>query len=249
MDHFLITLTTGPNRLNASNQQSLKTLFEILLNLTYTNYEIHFNIPFMCKKTGEEYIIPDWLDELVSEKFKIYRTLDYGSITKILPTILRINDPETIIITVDDDLIYIDGFIEYHLEKRKAYPDAALGFAGLSALDGSCHFCTTLERDTRVKILEGYKTVSYKRKFFDNDIVEFSKNSWSDDIVLSAYLGMKSVPKIVINYSGDTNFNPRVESFPVVGHLPFERGGCFLYRNENTPDNHEIYHKLGYLER
>ncbi len=76
----------------------------------FKDLDLNFNIPFMCKKTGEEYIIPDWLDELVSEKFKIYRTLDYGSITKILPTILRINDPETIIITVDDDLIYIDGY-------------------------------------------------------------------------------------------------------------------------------------------
>ena len=135
------------------------------------------------------------------------------------------------------------------MKKREEYPDAALGFAGISAIDGSCHFCTTLNKDTRVKIIEGYKTVSYKRKFFEDDFKKFAIGNWNDDMIISAYLGKHNIIKIVMSYDQDTDFSPRVESFPVIGSLPNEYGGCRLWRMEDAPDNHDIYYKLGYLER
>ena len=189
-------MTTIPNRLK---EDSLKTVMEILINLSYKNYEIHFNIPFTNKKTEEDYEIPEWLEKLQSDKLKIFRTDDYGPITKILPTVLRVKDPNQLIITIDDDLEYMDGFIEYHLRKRQKYDDCAIGFAGIGAINGTCHFCTTVNKDVRVKILEGYKTVSYRRRFFDDDFRDFAKIGWSDDIVLSAYMGMKEIKKYVVN--------------------------------------------------
>lgn len=250
MSKIVISLTTVPNRLNVSNlTNSVKTVIDRLTTLSYPEYEIHFNIPFYNKKTREEYIIPEWLINYKSEKLKIFRTEDYGSITKLIPTIDRLTDPEDIIITVDDDLEYMDGFIEYHLLKRKDYNDSAIGFAGMGSINGDCHFCTTVKKDVRVKILEGYKTVSYKRSFFDDDFKDFAIGNWNDDVIISAYLGMKEIKKYVVAYDGDTDFSPRVESFPVIGHLPNEKGGCWWFRSESVPDNHEIYYKLNYLER
>lgn len=250
MSKIVISLTTVPNRLNVSNlTNSVKTVIDRLTTLSYPEYEIHFNIPFYNKKTREEYIIPEWLINYKSEKLKIFRTEDYGSITKLIPTIDRLTDPEDIIITVDDDLEYMDGFIEYHLLKRKDYNDSAIGFAGMGSINGDCHFCTTVKKDIRVKILEGYKTVSYKRSFFDDDFKDFAIGNWNDDVIISAYLGMKEIKKYVVAYDGDTDFSPRVESFPVIGHLPNEKGGCWWFRSESVPDNHEIYYKLNYLER
>jgi len=250
MEQVIITLTTIPNRLNTTNG-GLKPIIDKMLNLSYSNYVIHLNIPEICKKSGEKYIIPQWLIEINNPKLKIFRTEDYGSLTKILPTLMRLDrNDNSVLITIDDDLEYIDGFIEYHLEKRKQYPNSALGFAGLSAINGSCHFCTTLKEDTQVKILEGYKTISYVNSFFKQDFFdEFVGKSWSDDIIISAYLGKHNIEKIVMNYNKDSDFNPRVESFPIVGHLPNERGGCFWFRNENINDNADIWYKLGYLER
>ena len=195
-------------------------------------------------------MIPDWLTDINDDKLKIFRTEDYGSLTKIVPTLLRTNDGEDIIITVDDDLEYMDGFIEYHLMKRETYPNAALGFAGIGALNGTCHYCTTVKEDVRVKILEGYKTTSYKRSFFNDDFFdEFLNESWNDDMIISAYLGKHNIEKWVMNYDKDVNFSAVVESFPVVGSLPNERGGCWWYRSESTDDNSNKYHKLQYLER
>jgi len=250
MSKIVISLTTIPNRLNSPHQNGgLKPVLDRLTSLSYNDYEVHLNIPHVNKKTNEEYIIPEWLVNYESDRLKIFRTEDYGSITKLLPTIKRLIDPNDIIITVDDDLNYMDGFIEYHLLKRETYPDSVLGFAGIASIGGDCHFCTTVKKDVRVKIIEGYKTVSYKRGFFNDDFEEFTIGNWNDDMIISAYLGKNDIQKIVMNYDKDTDFNPRVESFPVIGHLPNERGGCWLFRNEGKPDNHETYYKLGYLEK
>lgn len=257
MTKVIVSLTTVPNRLHEKqDHMGTRIGFKTILNQQYDNYEIHFNIPYKYNKTGEEFQIPDWLKNLEKEynNLFIYRTEDYGPITKILPTLERVDDPNSIIITVDDDLFYMNGLIEAHLNAREKYPDYAIGFAGISSLDGSCHFCTTLKKDTRVKVLEGYKSVSYKRSFFNLEEFKsnFYKKSWNDDYTLSAYMGYKNIPKIVISYSGDTDFSPRVESFPVIGHTPIDRGGCSLYREmDNTESEKNIseWYKLGYLER
>lgn len=250
MRKIIISLTTIPNRLNSPHHSGgLKPVLDRLTTLSYNDYEIHLNIPDVNKKTNEEYLIPEWLLNYESDKLKIFRTEDYGSITKLLPTVKRLTNDDDIIITVDDDLNYMDGFIEYHLLKRESYPDCALGFAGIGSIGGDCHFCTTVNKDVRVKIIEGYKTVSYKKGFFGDDFEEFVTGNWNDDMIISAYLGKNNIQKIVMNYDKDTDFNPRVESFPIIGHLPNERGGCWLFRNEGQSDNHETYYKLGYLER
>lgn len=252
MEKIIVSLTTIPSRINYHDSKGgLRPVIDRLLTLSYSNYEIHLNIPYIVKKTNEEYSIPSWLTEITDSKLKIFRTDDYGSMTKILPTILRTEESDdVVIITVDDDLSYEDGFIEYHIEKRKQYPNAVIGFAGISALNGTCHFCTTVKNDVRVKIIEGYKTVSYRRSFFKPDFFsEFVGQSWSDDIILSAYMGKHSIEKWVVNYDKDKDFTPRVESFPIIGHLPNERGGCWWFRSENISDNSDIYYKQQYLER
>jgi hypothetical protein len=249
----IISLSTTTTRLSENREGwGLQPVINKLLNLTYNNYEIHLNIPYLSYKTQEEYVIPDWLFELEksNEKLKIFRCNDYGAITKILPTLIRTEEPERIIITVDDDLNYHEDFIEYHLYKRMTYPDAALGFAGISSIDGTCHFCTTLRNDTKVKILEGYKTVSYLRKFFKDDFfTDFVGQSWNDDIVISSYLGKENISKIVMSYNKDTNFNAVVESFPVINSISNEKSGCSYYREKSVSDNSDKFYKLGFLNR
>ena len=110
--------------------------------------------------------------------------------------------------------------------------------------------------NVRVKILEGYKTVSFKNSYFNIDefITNFASKTWNDDVSLSAYMGFKNISKIVLAYEHDTNHSPRVESFPVIGHVPAESSGCRIFRsssekvNQNDIIANERY-RLGYLER
>lgn len=261
MSSVIVSLTTVPNRLmEPKDYMGTKLGLKTILEQTNVDYRVHFNIPYTYKLTGETLTIPSWLEEYKSTypHLEIYRTEDLGAITKIVPTLQRLTDPEDIVIVADDDLFYMDGMVLGHLNARKKYPNAAIGFAGMSAVDGSCHFCTTVAKDTRVKILEGYKTVSYKRSFFDLEEFErdFMSKSWNDDHTLSAYMGYRDIPKIVVSYEGDTDFTPRVESFPVIAHTPVERGGCWEFRNSSDPEiqkqaeeNMNQFYRIGYLEK
>jgi hypothetical protein len=254
----VVTLSTVPNRLSNNEEgRGIKPGLDSIINQSYKGFEIHINIPYFNNKSKELYVIPEWLLEYEKKGFvKIFRTHDFGSITKLVPTIMRLSDPEDIIIIVDDDILYMDGFVEYHINKRRDsnYTNAAIGFAGLGGINADCHFCTTMEKNTRVKILEGYKTISVKRSFFKEDylyemIGEEHGKSWNDDMIISAYLGKHNIEKYVLNYEYDTDFKPRVESFPIIRAVPNEHGGVNWYRHEKTPDNNEKYYKLGWLEK
>lgn len=249
--NVILTLTTIPSRLHETRENwGVKPVIERLTTLSYENYEVHFNVPYVNAKTGEVYIIPEWLKEMEekNEKLKVFRCEDYGSITKIVPTLLRVTDPNQIIIMVDDDIHYMDYFIEYHLMKKQKYPNTALGFAGISAYNNKCHLCTTLDKDTKVRILEGYKTVSLERRFFTDDFfTDFVGKSWSDDVVISAHLGKNNITKIVMNYINDREFKPVVESFPIISAVSNEKGGCNLFRSENVDDNQNYFYNLGYF--
>lgn len=254
MEKIILTLTTVPDRLKNKNPYGFKAVIYSLMTQAYENYEVHLNIPKINKKTGEEYIIPEWLEELNNlyvrrNVLRIFRTDDYGPITKLYPTIKRIQEPETIIIVLDDDLIYDSRMIEEHLRLRKEDNEVVWAFAGLNALDnfkfaGIERFVCAVNEKTRVSIVEHYKTVSYTRKMFDDDFNEdFISKGWADDEVVSAYIGMKKIKK----YVGKCNYIPSweteeewrkygiVESFPVVnrceGHGKDD--GCYLYRIEN----------------
>jgi hypothetical protein len=269
---IIVTLSTVPERLFEPTENfGIKPgLTTILQQSSDVEYEVHLNVPFKYKN---EYIkIPDWMLEWQKtyKHFKVFRCNDYGPITKIYPTIQRITDPNAILITVDDDLIYMDGFINSHIEARTRYPNCAIGYAGLGSINetlpadnrgvhpvGSYHFATSTPEDVRVRMLEGYKTVSYTRSMFEEDFKDFLGKHWNDDITISAYLGYKNIKKIVLkceNCNGD--YSPRVETFPVERHAPIsgEIHGCNSFRTdqkiaqemEHVSNN---WYRLGYLER
>lgn len=251
-EKVILTLTTIPERLSFDHPLGLKRVIYSLINIKYENYEIHFNIPYINNKTGVEYVIPQWLSDLNGrDKLKIFRTEDYGPSTKLYPTIKRINDPNQLIIVVDDDLIYETRLIEGHLTLRKKNDEVAWGYAGLNNQgekfgDARDRFVIGVNHDVRVGILEHYKTVSYRRRFFEDDFNEdFLSRGWADDHLVSAYMGMKGIIKMV----GQTDYIPKhkdqdewrkygvVESFPVIKHSVTENRneGCNNWRLDSTP--------------
>ena len=240
MNKVILSLTTIPSRINKETNNTVQFVLNSLENLTYKNYEVHLNIPFKYKKTGEDYQIPSWLND--TEKVKIFRTEDYGPATKLVPTVKRVEDLNTIITVLDDDLSYENDFIEYHVNKRKMYPNAALGFAGLESKDdGICYYCTARNEDVEVNILEGYKTVSFQRSFFKNDFESFilENMSWDDDMLVSAYLAKENIPRIVISTEKEKNNTPRADSYPVKNLLKNDLSGCEVERIKNTNNGRE----------
>jgi hypothetical protein len=251
-EKVILTLTTIPERLSYEHPLGLKRVIYSLINLKYDNYEIHFNIPHKNKKSGVDYVIPQWLQDINGrEKLRIFRTEDYGPSTKLYPTLQRIDNPNQLIIVVDDDLVYESRLIEGHLTLRERNDNVVWGFAGLNNQgekfkDARDRFVIGVNHDVRVGIIEHYKTVSYRRRFFDGDFnEEFLSRGWADDHLVSAYMGMKGIVKMV----GQTDYIPKhqdqdewrkygvVESFPVIKHSVTETRaeGCNSWRSESTP--------------
>lgn len=251
-EKVILTLSTIPERLSFDHPLGLKRVIYSLINLKYDNYELHFNIPNVNKSTNIEYQIPNWLQDMNGrDKLRIFRTEDYGSITKIYPTIKRISDPNQLIIVVDDDLIYESRLIEEHLRLREKNDEIVWGFAGLNNVgekfsDARDRFVIGVNFDVRVGIIEHYKTVSYRRRFFEDDFnEEFISRGWSDDHLISAYMGMKKIPKMV----GHTNYIPThkdqdewrkygvVESFPIIKQsvTKSRNEGCNILRAQSLP--------------
>jgi len=249
-EKVILTLTTIPERLSFDHDLGLKRVIYSLINLKYNNYEIHFNIPKVNKRTGEEYVIPEWLKFINGrEKLRIFRTEDYGPSTKLLPTLNRIDDPNQLIIIVDDDLIYESRLIESHLKLREKDDEKVWGFAGLNNLgdkfgDARDRFVIGVNKDVRVGIIEHYKTVSYRRRFFESDFnEEFLQKGWADDHLVSAYMGMKNRVKMVAaseyipKHNGQDEWRKYgvVESFPVIKHSVTQsrKEGCNEFRKES----------------
>jgi len=279
--NIIVTLTTIPDRLhNTLYRKDIKLCIDALLNINYDNYEIHFNIPDIYQQTGESYIIPNWLKEECEKNpfLKIFRTKDYGSATKLIPTVDRVFDPNAIIISVDDDMIYHPELINQHVKNQNTWPEYLVGYDGMRSRnkDGSFahrfqdmrdYYFSAVGCNSLVDILQAYKTISYKRRFFEDDFKKFlqERGTWCDDTSISAYFAMKKRGRLCTFYSEDSIFENYDEwmsnlrcTFPIVEyteHGPQE--GCNLTRailegdesiEHKTTDLYKKYIDVGYID-
>jgi len=134
---------------------------------------------------------------------------DLGPATKLLP-ILRIErDPDTLIVTADDDVDYPDVMLATLEQAFTIQANAAVGFTGwrLVSLEPQPvveHYneanphCTAMHP---VQVLEGTRGVLYKRSFFAEDVFTHLAGEpafrYHDDIFFGGYLAHHGVSKIV----------------------------------------------------
>jgi hypothetical protein len=101
--------------------------------------------------------------------------MDWGSATKLIPTLLSERDEETIIITLDDDVIYEQHAIEELVAASEKWPNDSLGFMGGVAGPVFIHAEQVhhegLDRKA-VAMLGGYRGILYRRKIFDGSVLE-----------------------------------------------------------------------------
>lgn len=207
---IVVSLTTLPGRYS-----KLSRTLDSIINQTVRPHDIYLSIPKRARRLNIEY--PPLPDEISSKCKVISLDNDYGPICKILGGLLIEKDPETIIITVDDDIIYPLDLIEKLLNHSNKYPNSAIGSTGLllgknllgyssvSSLSPSWNGFTGFEVPSEgrsVDILCGVSGILYKRKFFPNnlkDLLQYSGSHESlfmnDDIVLSLYIGSLGIEK------------------------------------------------------
>lgn len=206
------SLTTMPDRYD----KVVRTVRTIAAQ-TYPLDAIYLGLPTHSRRLNIPYpeISPE-LKKLVT----VVPCTDFGPITKLMCALLVEQDPDTVIITFDDDMLYNPRTVETLMERHKQYPNSALGSSGM-LLRYNCPMCAiTPNQDTaifrmpkfhipdegrRVDSIYGYSGALYVRKFFPcvseleekflNYALDNNDSFMNDDIVISGYLSMQGIER------------------------------------------------------
>jgi len=197
----IISLTTIPSRIH----HIFPTLNSLLLQHKPAD-RIYLNLPNTSIREGRSYAVPASI--MNDTRVTIHMTeKDYGPITKLLPTLELEKDPETMIITVDDDIIYPPDMVERLIGHHTTHPEAALGFRSWNippsgmVKDSRILFAHQIRQPVKVDILEGMSGVLYLRKhfhrdFFCEDLPE--EGFYVDDVCISGYLEKQGVARYLV---------------------------------------------------
>lgn len=205
----VISFTTLPSRYSI-----LEKTISSIQHQSFEADAIYLCLPEFSDREQVKYETPDFLPDniiiLKSDK-------DYGPATKLYATLKQETDLDTLIVTVDDDIIYHPLWLERIVNQALIYPDSAIGFAAWNVKQNvkenetpykfMYEEISNFSSGNKVNILEGYRGVGYRRKFFDNSIVNYSnyptESKYQDDIWFGGHLAIKQIPKRVITFRAD----------------------------------------------
>ena len=199
----IISLTTSPTRID-----HIEAVLNSVMQNTKLPDKIVLNLPTVFKRTGLSF---DNIPSFITNNPLIYVNVcnDIGPSTKIISTLPLFKNPETVIISIDDDILYKPNFIETLLSISNMHPDAVItGFSFIQD-DKVPENQPTLptDKDNKLKyaqLVEGYSSVLYKKKFFQNfsvaELESYPKFCYfADDFILSNYLMKEKIPIISTN--------------------------------------------------
>jgi hypothetical protein len=198
----IISLTTSPTRID-----HIEEVLNTIMKNTILPDKIVLNLPTVFKRTGLTF---NNIPTFITNNPLIYVNVcnDIGPSTKIIASLPLFKNPETILISIDDDILYKPNFIEILLSISKIYPDAVItgiSFVSLNNSDLLNDSSNLLNKKYNklqyVQMVEGYSSVLYKKKFFEKYSVEELENYpkfcyFADDFILSNYL-MKEKIRII----------------------------------------------------
>jgi hypothetical protein len=240
MRRIVISLTTSPVRIRA-----MRDMLMALATQDGGVAEILLNLPYRFARTGEPYDIPDWIAAV--PKLRINRCRDYGPATKLLGALECETAPDTLIITVDDDVLYPDGMVAAYRRSAAGGETCAYCTCGFNIADP---FAFAIEvrgsllpvrgHLMRVQVAEGYGSCLYRRSFFDSDIFAIQNVPdflrYSDDIYISNYLARRTIGIRTVQlegFGGPKFWQSRM--------LPYGLGSDALHRNEQIGTNRQRY--------
>jgi hypothetical protein len=189
--NFIVaSLTTSPKRIH-----KIKPVLDRIMEQTLVPDFVVLNLPFVFKRTGETFgELPDFITS--NPIIRINWCHDIGPATKILPTRDLFDDPETIIISIDDDFLYKRTMVETFLTYSTLFPDVVItGSSYHNHVDPPANVFEIPENTHFSEFMEGYSGILYKKKMLDkiNITNEYVDNLpkccfQSDDFIISNYL-------------------------------------------------------------
>lgn len=221
------SLTTMPDRYH-----KLPYVLKSLQAQTHQLDAIYLSLPTESKRLHISY--PE-LPEAISSVCTVVRCIDYGPITKLVGALLSEQDPEVIIITFDDDVIYSPNLVAKLLSYNLIAPNVAIGTSGLLLkhifpmcaviIDGDAMWKRMFKfhvppEGRSIDSIYGCSGALYLRKFFPpvdrlNDLLKYvsidNNMFMNDDIVISGYLSLINIQRRLFPTETEGNTNTVTE--------------------------------------
>ena len=121
----VVSMTTTPGRISL-----LGPVLDSLAQQTLPPSCVYVNVPTWSKRFNSTYVIPQELLARAPQVIVNRCDLDYGPLTKLVPTLMLETNPNTLIVTVDDEYFYPPQLLAELVAQHLRTPHAALGFAG-----------------------------------------------------------------------------------------------------------------------
>lgn len=201
------SMTTLPGRIH-----DIKNPINSILSQSVKLDVLYLHIPQKTLK-GKTYNIPDDFLSEYGDRVIVNRIpYDFGPITKLAPTIDMETDPNTYIITFDDDIMVNRRLVEAYMNKLTKWSDTCLAMSGVCKGNTPFffQFVVNNKEDHPVDWIQGVHTVMYKRSFFTttDELVQFESESpvgnillFNDDHRISLYLAWRGVPRVSMGYN------------------------------------------------
>jgi hypothetical protein len=239
-----VSLTTSPDRI-AHIEPVLASLME---GQTVRAEAVQVNIPHVFERTGQGYVIPDFI---ARRGVIVHRCEDLGPATKIVPTLRGFAAEEDAwAVAVDDDVRYLPELLATLEAAILREPTAG---HGISCWEPEL---TLVEGGPGIKAaaLEGVAGYALHRSFLKADFDEYfacalrNKNCrFQDDFTLGNYLALHGIAR---RSAADAKVNPR-RMRRMGCHLPQGFGWDALHLGSATGVPNELRYTLGlrYLEQ
>lgn len=152
---------------------------------------------------GCEYPATPFQNRLV-QAITVRGSEDYGPVTKLGAVRDHSIDPDDLIVTVDDDIVYHPNWLAMVVSAAHEYPNDAIGFSGWnvgSFLDGTGSF-EFLSPPGVCDVLEGWAGAAYRKRFFDGVDILNSPPAFKfvDDVWISSQLAKKGIVRRMIAF-------------------------------------------------
>ncbi|MGY8673116.1 MAG: hypothetical protein ACKVHO_11065 [Verrucomicrobiia bacterium] len=210
---LVISCTTSPGRI-----QLFRPVVQSILDQTVVADAIYLHLPQRFRNT-DVYEIPAWLS--AEKRIQINRIgHDFGPISKLLPVLKLEPDPATIIVTVDDDVVFPKDVMQAFLAATMADPGSAYCSKGFSF---DCH--TQKINPVRGELaacdcVQGFSGCCYRRGHFCQDTLLKDVKSIptkfliNDDLLLSNHIAGNGISRRTVTLSDPLEFMPWSDDDP-----------------------------------
>ncbi len=208
----VISLSVLPSRF-----KGLKPTLNSLTDQSLLPEKIIINLPQNFERDQSEYDIPYFVEKHPLVEIN-WIEKDLGPATKLLPTLdLYKDEPDKLIIIVDDDQIYPQGMVENYVKNSEHLSDAAMTLSGwtvpktfdhgdkVQRYGGIVRFYrvdNSVKEPEQVDCLQGAASFAVKPKLFDGRVFDFESAPreafFVDDIWVSGNLAWSKSPVYVV---------------------------------------------------